>query len=522
MFLHNRASRFELMVFLLAALFGNFVQHSPVLAVEPEADASSSKSRLGINLSGPADWNTELPLVDVFRFSRPWISQRKGQPWGKGPALTLDAQGWVTRLEPDCWAESPLCTIEGGHYPSGRYTVLYEGDGKVEFGGAARVAESGPGKLLVDVDSNRGGIFLRVTRTTPGNIVRNIRVMMPGFESQSATNPWHPVFLQRWNGVVCLRFMDFMQTNNSKIQRWSDRPQVSDASWTPRGLPLEMLCDLANRLKADPWFCMPHLADDDYVRNFARQTKELLDPQRKVYIEYSNEVWNGQFEQHRHAAREGQRLKLAEKTWEAAWRYTGRRSVEIFAIWEEVFGGTERLVRVLASQSVNPYVSRQVLSSNDASKHADALAIAPYFGMNVPAAKAPEIVSLGLEGILERVAKESLPKAIESMRSQKAIADEFHLQLVAYEAGQHLVGIQGGENHEPLTRLFQEANRHPRMGEFYRQYLAAWDSNGGGLLCAFSSVSRWSKWGSWGLLQYYDDRPEDNPKYQATREWGAR
>jgi hypothetical protein len=57
-------------------------------------------SKLGINLNGPADWNTELPFVDVFRFSRPWISHRTGAAWGQGPKPALDAQGWVTRLEP--------------------------------------------------------------------------------------------------------------------------------------------------------------------------------------------------------------------------------------------------------------------------------------------------------------------------------------------------------------------------------------------------------------------------------------
>ena len=95
---------------------------------KPPARPAAAKPRLGMNLNGPADWNTELPFVDVFRLSRPWISQRKGQPWGKGPELALDEHGWVKRLEPDCWAETPLCTIEGGHYPAGEYTVLYEGE----------------------------------------------------------------------------------------------------------------------------------------------------------------------------------------------------------------------------------------------------------------------------------------------------------------------------------------------------------------------------------------------------------
>jgi hypothetical protein len=50
----------------------------------------SSGARLGMNLNGPADWNTELPFIDVFHLSREWISQQEGKPWGQGPKLDLD------------------------------------------------------------------------------------------------------------------------------------------------------------------------------------------------------------------------------------------------------------------------------------------------------------------------------------------------------------------------------------------------------------------------------------------------
>ena len=65
----------------------------------------------------------------------------------------------------------------------------------------------------------------------------------------------------------------------------------------------------------------------------------------KIYVEYSNEVWNGQFKQSKYAGEQGQKLGFGEKPWEAAWHYTAYRSVEIFRIWEDVFGGRERLVR---------------------------------------------------------------------------------------------------------------------------------------------------------------------------------
>ena len=40
-------------------------------------------------------------------------------------------------------------------------------------------------------------------------------------------------------------------------------------------------------LEADPWFCMPHLADDDFIRRFATMVNERLDPSRFKYEEMS-------------------------------------------------------------------------------------------------------------------------------------------------------------------------------------------------------------------------------------------
>lgn len=489
-------------------------------AAAPAAEKpSKSLLALGMNLAGPADWNTELPFVDVFRLSRRWISQQKGQPWGKGPPLDLDEHGWVRRLEPDCWAETLVCTIEGGHYPSGRYTLLYEGQGEITISNAGKVVSRQPGRMVLEVDARRGALFVQVRKTEPKDYVRNIRLIMPGFEGTYEKEPFHPAFLRRWKGMACFRFMDWMETNNSPIRQWKQRPTVHHATFSDKGVPLEWMIDLCNRQQADAWFCMPHLADDDYVRHFARMVKERLDPRRKVYVEYSNEVWNGIFQQHRWAAEEGMRRGLAPKPWEAAWRWTALRSVEIFRLWEEEFGRSQRLVRVLATQAANPYVSEQVLAFQDAYRHADVLAIAPYISFNVPAQgkriTAAVVEGWTLEQLLDHVEQQCLPQAIDWMRRQKAVADKYGLELVAYEGGQHLVGVAGGENNEKVTALFHAANRHPRMGQIYDRYFAAWQQTGGKLFCYFSSVGRWSKWGSWGALEYYDDDPAQAPKFQA-------
>jgi hypothetical protein len=91
--------------------------------------------------------------------------------------------------------------------------------------------------------------------------------------------------------------------------------------------------------------------------------------------------------------------------------------------------------------------------------------------------------------------------------------------LLAYEGGQHLVGIEGAENNEKLMKLFQAANRDPRMKSLYLQDLQAWQDSGGGLFCVFSTMGRYSKWGSWGMLEYSDQDEKSAPKLQAIREF---
>ena len=470
------------------------------------------RPRLGMNLNGPADWNTELPFVDVFRLSRSWASQRKGLPWGKGPPLERDGHGWVKRLEPDCWAETPLCTIDGGHYPSGLYTVLYEGWGKLDVFGAAEIVSNAPGRMMIQVDSARGGFHLRLLETDPDDYVRNLRVIIPGFESRYQTEPFHPLFLDRWRGVACFRFMDWMETNGSTIQTWADRPRVEDATFTEKGVAPEVMIDLCNRLQIDPWFCMPHRADDDYVRRFAQLVQKQLDPSLRVYLEYSNEVWNSQFEQTRYSWEKAKELQLgpAERPWEGGGLYYAQRSVEIFKIWEDVFGGSDRLVRVLAWQSGNTWwMTRIILPHQDAFRHADALAIAPYISMNVPLdgkeLTAGEVATWSVDQALDYLEQKSLPRSIKAIRATKEVADQFGLALLAYEGGQHMVGVGGGENNEQMTKLFHDCNTHPRMGEIYRKYFSAWTQSGGDLFCYFASVGGWSKWGSWGIMQHYDE-----------------
>ena len=102
-------------------------------------------------------------------------------------------------------------------------------------------------------------------------------------------------------------------TNGSTVVRVGRPPARRRRHLRERdGVPIEVMINLANTLHGDPWFCIPHQATDDYVRQFAALLRARLDPTLRPHIEYSNEVWNTSFAQTQWAIAESQRLGLRD------------------------------------------------------------------------------------------------------------------------------------------------------------------------------------------------------------------
>ena len=495
-------------------------------------ETTKPPAKLGMNLAGLSDWEPAYPLVDLFKSTRNWISQKKGAAWGQGPSLDLDEHGWVKKLETDCTAGVPLFSSVPGSMPAGDYTLLYEGKGSFDLKGLT-VVSNAPGRIVVHVDKKTTTSWITITATDPADYVRNIRFILPGFEKTYQKNPWNPQFLERWSGVACLRFMDWMDTNHSDIETWDERPVETDMSYSGyyKGVPLELMIDLANRLNADAWFCMPGRANDEYVENFARMVEKKLNPKLKAYVEYSNEVWNGMFKQTSENTQRATELGIGDPAmpWEGNGKLYARRAVEIGKIWHNVFDDDNRVVRVLAWQCSDYWIEHILLPYEGTVTNIDAVAIAPYINLagfpessGHPEPSAEEMATWTEEQLLEYVSTNSLPDSIKYMKDIARVVHANHLDLIVYEGGQHMVGVGGGENNKPLEELLKKANKNPAMLAMYQTYFPAWEDAGGGLFCYFTSTSRWSKWGSWGVLDRYDADPAESPKYLVLIEWAQK
>lgn len=491
---------------------------SGIQLAKGDPNRPNARSPVGVNMSELVDWTTQWAFVDAFKISRAWIAQKQGASWGQGGTLKLTPEGWIASLEPGQYAETPMFD-NGSRYPAGKYTVFYDGEGKIGFNyGSGKIVSEAPGRLGVDVQPQDTGIVLQVLATNPANPIRNIRMIMPGFENTYQKQPFHPLFLERLSRFKVIRFMDWMKANGSPVKEWSDRvtPQHS-SQMDDRGAALEHMIDLANTLHADPWFTLPHQASDDYVRRFATMVRDRLDPSLTVYIEYSNEVWNYAFKQTRDLEQRGLALGLAPGDGGMSMiRYYAQRSVEVFKIWEEVFGGRQRLVRVLASQMVNPWLGDKALTWKDAYKHADVYAITGYFSGKgiVEKENVDRTLKMTPDQIIDNILEEIRTENRDLLIKNAALAKQFGLKLVAYEGGLGLFSNQMGDQEPQATALFNQVNRHPRMREVYQEYLKLWRQVGGGLFNQYHYIGGFSKWGSWGALEYQNQDLKQAPKFQ--------
>lgn len=544
------------------------------------APVTSGAKGLGLNdpalamgLAAVSDWGTQLPFIDLMKTARPWVGHESGQ-WGAVSAEALedagllDEAGWVwgipegiTSVEAVMLTDQP----EEAEGMAGRYRVTWQGAGTVEMTGRARVTSRMEGEIWFEYTPGEGHVGVRIRETDPertGDYVHSVSVVaekhIPLFEAGALFNPdW----LRVVGDLRMVRFMDWMKTNGSTQTTWEGRPMVGDFSYAWRGVPVEVMIQLANEIGADAWFNMPHLADADYTQRFAEAVRDGLDPALVAYVEWSNEVWNWGFQQAQWA------LKQGEARWgkieHAHMQFAGMKAGEMGRIWGDVFGGEAeaRLVRVAATHTDWPGLEQGLLTATEAQKEGapppvaslDAYAVSGYFGVDLGMEEGAEQVlswlaeargkaeAAGSAEGLKRAAMEAFVEehkfdglfaktagalragsidalVNEALPYQAKVAQENGLALVMYEGGSHVTGVGTWANNAELGAYFAAFSTSEELGAVYAELLDVWRSIGGRGFNAFNDVGKSSKWGSWGHLRHLWD---ETPRHTALTKYNA-
>lgn len=455
---------------------------------------TSTSFQLGTNLAELADWQPDLPFANQMLVSRPWISNT-ATVWDDSRPLALDSDGNIKTLLAGQFAMTLLFWgISPEALTKGRYKLTWAGEGNFTVSGATLIS-SAANEMVIDIQAPN--VILKLTKVGLTSYPKNISLVHIDNKSKILSDK----FVASMKNYKVFRTMDWQNTNFGTQTNPADIPSATACRYTS-GISPEMIGAVAEELGIDPWVCIPHRATDDYVKAFLTRLKAAM-PTRSLYCEYSNENWLGAFPGHAWVKARGMELKLAPTEYDAGMLYHAKRSSEVGVIAKSIFG--TKVTTVMGVQASVSWWANEMLKANKA-VGIDAICGAPYIGDElgqgtVGAAVANET----LDQLFTRIINSSLPLSMQWVTDQVAVAKSHKIRFIAYEGGQHLVGVGALRDNAKLNTLFDAAQNDPRMGAVYTTFLDHWKTTAKDLFCHFNLCSSWTKYGRWGSIRWHGD-----------------
>ncbi len=516
---------------------------------------------LGVNLTDVSPFGTLWYYTNALKQSSGWLvydANNETDGINLSSELTAeirtqhyDQNGYPLQvpfqsdLHPDLIGKSLItsCLVLNGQpepylYPAGIYLLSFEGTGVMAIRGDVdeeymEFDMADEYQISVSTPTSTGLQFF-ILSSDPGDPIRNIELIFPGYHGQGEVLKFQESFLDLASGFDVLRFMKPLKSENNTIVDFGERSTADDFSYfldvenaVLPGMPYEDVVEVSNITGTDPWITIPYLASDDYVRAAAELFNEL-DRERRLHVEYSNETWNPAYPETRAYMLEmGAELAKSDipevAEFEAIHWYHARRSLEIWQIFEETLDENARLVRVHGSQS-DPFTADLVRDAyesdiiNPEGQQPDMVAIASYIGVTLFDDLRDQNINIcdhTPQQLLDTLMSRIDPELNEMVSRFRDLFGSSAIEVVAYEGGQHVTEL----NFQPMTpcaeALVAEMNQLPGMTSFFCELLDTWyEEYDGGLFNVFNLAERADAFGSFGLLQSQWQDVTTSPKWE--------
>ncbi|KAK7099642.1 hypothetical protein V1264_022725 [Littorina saxatilis] len=490
--------------------------------------------QVGLNLGGLAYYQSEIKWVDVSKQSSQWHTQRHEWDWDTKELdkIPLRKDGYPSSFPAGLNVAKTIFQGWGELAPTGNYTLLYDGEGSIGFRlSTVHVHYQSKGRIVVEIPKfQHDGIQIRITETNPHNPLHNLRFVSPGYEHIYQRFPYHPFFLEFLKRFTEARYMDFLHTNGHKPEptTWNTRRtpdyHTQDGEY---GGAIEHLVEISNWAGLDAWVCVPHAADDDFVRQFAAYVKRNLRPDLKVYVEYSNEVWGTGFRQSHYAKEKGKPLWPGDDDMTINMKYLVKRASEVADIWSSIWSGNDRqrLTNVVGwdtGKQTEYDHFMQILGSKKTKFQA--LTVTEYFLCGAPFFNHPSDFAKMSMSQIKQSCDNDLANQKRIDQHYMDLAKAHGMKLVMYEGGPLMFAPSNADG--PVTDKCMAFNRDPHIRPAILDIMNAWystvttnsaNSRPGGIFNYFSSLGLFNKWGSWGIAEYTGQDLYTAPKWLAVQ-----
>jgi len=501
---------------------------------------TTNKNYVGINLGGTQDFCEDRPFANAFRSARDW--RKIGSDVAR--SANLDSRGWPTE---DAWAY-----IWSMRKMDGTYKLKFTGNANVTVSGATlqnKVYDAATNTTTADLivtDLSANTVSIQFTGTTGG--VKDVYCMRPITEGSTQSYPFTTEFTDQVKNIIakfqCIRFLGWDATNGNISKTWAERVpddyhwgsmDVTGYGWEGKGASWESMIRLCNATNVDAWINVPISADDNYVTQLATLWKNNLNPNLKLYVEYSNEIWNTagafwyQFNANKVAAFTEVEAgnspinfdnrpvtgNQATEDFIFAQRRPGKRIVEISNIFRSVFGDAAMMTQVrpvLPWQQpcgMNSYAALELIDQVYGTVNQWNAVARPvnYFiyGGGGSAYYNPDNASdaLTLSNIWTSATYDVNTWKNSWLNSEINLCATYGIKRVAYEAGPSM----DNEGHSEAIKL--QAWSDTRMKTITTEHQTAWNQYGGDLINYLCSTGDYQ----WGFTQNIFDL--NTPKLQA-------
>jgi len=471
-----------------------------IAAVSPSAQEMPIMP-MGMNTGWNMYWSRECAFIDVMKTASAWITYHDGSGWnsGVGDSLEVDENGYPLEIPQTINGNVTRVRFLINNFYEGRYVFLYEGEGEFTW----RVPhEFTGGKHYVTLDGTGGNKYIQITSSTRGNHIRNIRILPVDMEnSYDPAHPFRQEYLDFLEPFQVIRVRGLMGIDDGyNTTRWHERPTPSyytQSTWH-RGVSIEHCVQLCNELNADMWFSVPHPVWDDWIINAARLVRDSLKPCLKVYLEFSNELWNwgraypqsqwvlrnGRWDSHPEwdcadsihedlAAINPERADYPEKD--------AYMMARLFNIWRPIFaqaGRRDRLVCVAGIQDFYIATTKRILRYlfDVDGGGCDAIGPDAYFNLSRTAREAFDGMAEG--SVTTQMLYDSAVAALDRRFSGPgsvsweldSVAKAYGVDVAVYEGGAAMYDYNEHHWSDSLTAL----QSSPRIYDLYRRSLGYW------------------------------------------------